>query len=178
MEKHEALTLFKGKETTMGDFDLSGYKPEAPSDSNFDSFKYEGPVRINKAIVLINDKVDSEFYPSGCTQIEIEAQVINGEHSGRKLWKRFNLDSQKAEGKKPKTPTQKLADQLFAVELEFNNLETLAEACVQLADKVILVKAWGAKFGNRDQQMWNMKGVAPDNWEEEEEVEVGQKTAF
>jgi len=173
IKKQFITNLFNGKEVTMGDFDLAGYKPEAPTDGGFDTFKYDGPVKINKAIVSVNDSVDSEFYPSGCNQIEIEAEVLNGEYAGRKLWKRFNLDSTKAEGKKPKTPVQKLADQLFAVGLEFNGIEQLREATEKLVTMVITVKAWGAKFGERNQQMWNMKGVAPEKWDEE--VTEGKK---
>jgi len=79
--------------------------------------------------------------------------IIQGDFAGRKLWKRFNLDSTKAEGKTPKTPIQKLADQLFTVGLEFSNIETLNQACDKLVEMTIVVKAWGAKFGDRNQQM-------------------------
>src|SRR3990167_1681023 len=152
---------------------LEGYKPQDPADSGFEPFRYEGPVKINKAIIGVNNNVDSEFYPIGCNQIEIEAEVVKGENEGRKLWKRFNLDSNKAEGKKsPKTPIQKLADQFFAVGLEFKDMDSLKDACAKFADMVIFIKAWPGKFGGETKQIWNIKGIAPKGWEQEKAPKV------
>ncbi len=139
--------------------DLTGYKPEAPESSGgFEPFKYEGPVKINKAVISINDKVDSEYYPRGCNQIDIEVEVIQGDLTGRRLWKRFNLDSEKMDGK-GKTPVKKLADQLFAVGVEFSDMDSLAAACASLIDMNIVIKAWVSKFSGKTNQAWNMKGV-------------------
>lgn len=139
--------------------DLTGYKPEAPeTNSGFEPFKYEGPVRVNKAVISVNDKIDSEYYAIGCNQIDIEVEVLQGEFTGRRLWKRFNLDSEKADGK-GKTPAMKLADQLFTVGLAFTNMDSLTVACNTLVDQTILIKAWVAKFNDKTMQAWNIKGV-------------------
>jgi len=43
IKKQFILNLFNGKEVTMGDFDLAGYKPEAPAEGGgFEPFKYNG----------------------------------------------------------------------------------------------------------------------------------------
>lgn len=154
----------------MGWDSMKGYKPESPKEggSGFEAFKYEGPVVINKAIVSVNETVDSEFYPKGCNQIEIEAEVQDGEFARRKLWKRFNLDDAKMD-KKGKTSVMKLADQLWAVGLEFSDLDSLKAACEKLASMTINIKAWPVDFkegGRSPVQMWNIKSVATEKWTE------------
>ena len=138
---------------------LSGYKPEAPSDGGFEPFKYEGRAVIEKSVISVNEKVDSEFYPRGCNQIDITAIVSEGENAGRKLFKRFNLDDTK-EDKKGKTSLKKLADQLWTVGLTFNSLESLKAVNEKFAGMEVEVKAWPADFkdGRDKQQMWNVKG--------------------
>ena len=140
---------------------MQSYQPEKPSDGGFEPFKYEGNAVIEKSMISVNEKVDTEFYPRGCTQIEIEAIVIDGEYTGRKLFKRFNLDDEK-EDKKGKTSVQKLADQLFAVGLTFKTLDDLKKVNEQFVGMKVDVKAWAADFKDDrgKQQMWNVKGLA------------------
>lgn len=143
--------------------DLTGYVPEAPADGGFEVFKYNGVAVVNKAQLSENTSVDSEYYPMGCQQIDIEAEVSDegSELLGRKLWKRFNLDSEKVD-KKGKTPSMKLADQLFPLGLTFRNVEELEAVCEKLVGMDIEIKAYKADFkdGRGDVQMWNIKGVA------------------
>ena len=141
--------------------DLSGYKPEAPdAGSDFQPFKYEGAVKINSARLSKSEK-DTEYYPLGCSMISIEVEVLLGDFQGRKLWKRFNLDSTTAD-KKGKTPAMKLADQFFAVGLEFNNLIELETACSTLVEMTINIKANSAKINGEARQVWNFKGLATE----------------
>ena len=154
--------------------DLSGYKPESPNDGGFEAFKYSGPVTVEHAIVSENMAVDSEFYPMGCKQIDIEVKVAEGDYAGRKLWKRFNIDSE-TEDKKGKTPVKKLADQLFAVGLTFANETELEACCEKLVGMDIIVKAYPVDFkdGRDKVQMWNIKGKAG-----EADKKPGQTVAF
>lgn len=139
---------------------LKGYKPEKPGEGDFEPFKYTGTAIIEKSIISTNTKVDNEFYPAGCNQIEIEAIVLDGEYAGRKLWKRFNLDDEKQD-KKGKTSLNKLADQFFAVGLEFNSLDSLKAANEKFVGMNVDVKAYPLDFkdGSPVRQMWNVKGV-------------------
>ena len=94
--------------------------------------------------------------------INITAIVMEGDHVGRKLFKRFNLDSTTRSGKKEQTPVEKLADQFFAVGLTFSNEEGLVIANEKFAGMEVNVKAWAADFkdGRPPMQMWNIKSVA------------------
>jgi hypothetical protein len=145
--------------------DLSGYKPEKPSSGGFEAFKYDGPATIEKAVISNYDGEGNEFYALGDQQIEIEATVVDpdSEFLGRKLWKRFNLDSEK-EDKKGKTAAMKLADQLFAVGLTFKNEEELGQCCEKLVGTDVVIKAWPVDFkdGRDKVQMWNIKGLAAE----------------
>lgn len=162
---NNALRILNGK-LTGGDvmtFDqLKGYKPESPKEGGgFEALKYNGPVEITKSIISTNDDVDSEFYPKGCTMIEIEAVISEGEFEGRKLWKRFNLDDVR-EDKKGKTSLKKLADQLWAVGLSFDSLDTLNAVNEKFVGMRVIVKAWPVDFkdGRAPVQMWNVKSLA------------------
>lgn len=167
----KTIEIFGGKivavddkrgEWKMVNFDqVSAYKPEAPNDGGFEPFKYEGKVIIEKSMISVNERVDTEFYPKGCTQIEIEATVLDSKYAGRKLFKRFNLDDEK-EDKKGKTALKKLADQLWAVGLTFKNMEELEKANNEFVGMQVEVKAWAADFKDDrpKQQMWNIKGIA------------------
>ena len=156
----------------MTAFDLSGYTAEAPKDGGFETFKYDGPCQVNHARVVQSTEA-SEFYktPVGTDLWECELEVLQGEFAKRKLWKRFNLGSEVAStGKVPKTPVQKLADQLFTLDLEFKNVEELNVCNSKLVDMTVMVKAYGTKLPGREEksQLFNFKGVAPDKWDEEE----------
>lgn len=154
----------------MGFDQLSGYKPEVPRDGS-EPIKYEGPVIIEKSIVEENTK-DSDFYPMGCNMIRIEATILDGDDSGRKLFKKFNLDSNDQD-KKGKTPLQKLADQLWAVGLSFGSLEELKKVNENFVGMTVNVKAYPAKFPDgKEIQMWNIKGLASKT------QGSGQKVAF
>ena len=144
-------------------FNLSGYKPEAPAESNFEPFKYEGPVSFGYARVEKTEK-PSEFYgtPAGSDVFSIEMVVLNGDFAKRKIWKTWNLDTT-VEDKKGKTPAQKLADQLFTCGLEFSDLEGLRTCAVELVSKNVNIKAYPIKFKDKKDeavQMWNLKGFA------------------
>lgn len=164
------VNLFKGRiisingvkitgEDIMSFEQLSNYKPEIPKDGGFEPFKYDGPAIIEKSMISVNTKIDSEFYPSGCNQIEIAAIIMDGDMTGRKLFKRFNLDDE-TEDKSGKTSLKKLADQFWAVGLTFKNLEELKEINEKFVGMTVHVKAWPADFkdGSGPRQMWNIKG--------------------
>lgn len=143
----------------MGFEQLQGYKPEVPKEGN-EPFAYEGPVVIEKSVIGVNTRESTDFYPAGCNMISIEAIVMSGENSGRKLFKKFNLDSVE-EDKKGKTPLRKLADQFWAAGLSFNNSDELSAANEKLIGMALHVKAWEAKFSDgKTNQMWNIKGLA------------------
>lgn len=139
---------------------LKGYKPEKPSDGGFEPFKYSGPAIIEKSVISINENIDSEFYPKGCNVIDITATIMDGEYAGRKLFKRFNLDSE-VEDKKGKTPLLKLADQLFAVGITFGSLDELKTKNENFVGMNINVKAYPIDFkdGTDPRQAWNIKGI-------------------
>lgn len=160
------LTEKESEELNMS-FNLGNYKAEAPKDSAFEPFKYEGPVSVNSAKVVQSEQA-SEFYGTGvgANIFELELQVLQGENEGRRIWRRWNLDTTVAD-KKGKLPVQKLADQLFTLGIEFTDLETLQTACDKLVTIKPIIKAWKAKIGKDDTQQWNFKGVATDNWEEQ-----------
>ena len=153
-------------------FNLLGYNPESPSDGGFEPIKYNGTATVEKSMISTNTKRDTEFYPKGCTMIEIEAVCMQDnafktkegavmQTIGRTLRKRFNLDSDKADGK-GKTSVMKLADQFFPLNLEFKDMDSLKEANEKFVGMDIVVKAWPADFndGRGPQQMWNIKGIA------------------
>lgn len=156
---------------------LSGYTPEIPKDGgDFEPFKYEGPVRVNKAVIsTVSDPKDAtEYYPLGCQKIDIEVEVIgDSEYAKRKLWKRCNLDSETTD-KKGKTPTMKLADQLFSAGFEFHDEDSLLAVCEQLVDSELLIKAWSSKIGDRTLQLWNIKGLSTG----EEQSQLSSKVSF
>jgi len=147
----------------MSEPQLSGYSPEAPSSGGFEPFKFNGVVTITKSVISKND----------------EAEVAEGEFKTRKLWKRFNLDDEK-EDKNGKTPSMKLADQLFAAKVSFFNedpavrLAQLIEVNEQFVGMALVIKAWVIKWKKKsptdedrdDTQAWNIKDVAPDGWED------------
>jgi hypothetical protein len=171
---YKVLTIFKGrivkvnsqwvtkkKENHMKP--LEGYQPEAPdAGGDFQAFKYKGKVAIEKSVISDYDGKSSDYYSTGQKVINITAIVLEGDFVGRKLFKRFNLDSEKRSGKKEQTPVEKLADQFFAVGLTFTTLEELEVANEQFAGMEIVVSAWAADFkdGRPPMQMWNMKEVA------------------
>jgi len=149
-------------------FNLSGYQAEEPKEgTDFEAFKYNGIASVESSIISQNTERDTEFYPMGCNMIEIavicmEEKPFKGEQTlGRKLWKRFNLDAVE-EDKRGKTSVMKLADQLFPLGLEFNNIEELRAVNEKLIGMDIIVKAWPVDFkdGRGAQQMWNIKGKA------------------
>lgn len=162
---------FNAQEVKMS-FDLSGYTPEKPSGGDFEPFNYDGPVKVNYARIVSSDEA-SDFHktPAGANLFEMELEVTQGEYSKRKFWKRFNLDSQITSGKKnPKTPVQKLADQLFQAGIEFKDLDDLRIACEKLVTIRLIVKARKAKINNDVVQVCNISGVAPADWAEEKET--------
>ena len=145
---------------------LSGYKPQKPAEGGgFEPFKYEGRVKVNYARVEEQEKT-TEFSTAGDKILKMELECLDAPNAKRKLWKNYNLDNEKAD-KKGKTPIMKLADQLFALDLEFNDKESLENVLVAFASMTVLVKAWPAKFADKTIQMFNLKGVSPEAWEED-----------
>jgi len=148
-------------------FNIEGYKPESPTEGGFEAFKYNGVATLEKAVISTNETRDSEFYPRGCTMIELEATCMEdkpfkGQQTlGRKLWKRFNLDDDKQD-KNGKTPVMKLADQLFPLGVEFNDLDELKKMIEGIVGKDIVVKCWPMDFkdGRDPFQGWNIKGIS------------------
>jgi len=155
------IKLFNAREENM-DFNLKDYSPEAPKEG-VEAFKFQGLVNIEKSLIYINEdaSLNQQFYPVGCNMINIEAIIMEGEHIGKKLFKRFNLDSDESSAN-GKTPVMKLADQLFAVGLEFKNLESLKVINEKFVGMDVNVKAWPIDFkdGRDKVQMWNIKGKA------------------
>ncbi len=169
---YKCLTIFKGRIVKVNNtwvikkeskMELSGYQPEAPVEgTEFAAFKYKGNVAIEKSVISEYDGKTSDFYNAGDKVINITAIVLEGEYVGRKLFKRFNLDSEKRSGKKEKTPAEKLADQFFAIGLTFSSMEELEAANEKFAGMEVEVNAWAADFkdGRPPMQLWNIKGEA------------------
>ena len=158
-------------------FNLEGYKPEAPADSEFKQFKYEGPAKVEFARLEKSTQA-SEYYqtPEGSNLFAVKVttlQIPAGENMVRSIWKTWNLDTTvMSQAKVPKLPVQKLADQMFACGLEFANLEELQKCGETLVSGHWIIKARpNEKFG----QMFDFKGPAPERWEEEEPA---QQVAF
>jgi len=149
----------------MSDFDLSGYKPEKPSESDFEAFKYTGPCLVNSA--KIEEYTGNFADYKGCTFFNYELVVLEGDNEGRKLWGKFNLDDKK-EDKKGKTKVKKLADIFFTLGLEFKNVDELAKCAEQMTDMVVDVKAWHFKGDKGDAvQQHLIKGKSAEKWDEE-----------
>lgn len=153
-------------------FNLSGYKPESPTDSDFSPFKYEGTVRFNYARISKAEKANDYGTSIGDEIFEVEVEIISGDFAKRKLWKKFNLDSNETSGKAKKTAVQKLADQLFACGLEFNTSVELVACAGKLVDTPVNIKAYPIKIKDKktnkteEIQMWNLKGFATEGQEE------------
>lgn len=150
------VLLINGKEVDMDSFDLSGYTPEVISESNFEPFKYKGPVRVNYAR-FENALKASEFYGTEVASklFSIEIEILEGDHAKRKLWKRFYVASS-VEDKKGKTPAKKLADQLFLLGLEFSNEDQLGECALKLVDMSPSISAYYFKADDgKMAQVWN-----------------------
>lgn len=154
----------------MGNFDLSGYKPESPESSDFGAFKYQGPCLVSSA--RIEEYTGNFDDYKGCEFFNIELVVLEGENEGRKLWGKYNLDAKDSvdkNGKAKKSPVKKLADQLFTLGLEFTDRDGLQKVAEDLVDMTVEVKAWyfkGSKGDNVQQHV--IKGKANQKWDDEE----------
>lgn len=148
-------------------FDLKDYKPEAPEKgTDFEPFKYKGAVRVNYARLAKSEKA-SEYNKTeaGANLFEMEVEVTDGDYAKRKLWKRANLDTQIAD-KKGKLPVQRLADQLFAVGLQFSSIEELGNCCNELVEMTPEISAYYFKGDDgKNVQVWNLKSASADTKE-------------
>ena len=98
------------------------------------------------------DRIFSGVENAGRETLRFELEVLEGPFKGRKLWKKFNLDMEKAD-KKGKTPSMKLADQLHVIGLWFSTHEELAAVNEKFVGMTVNVKAWGIKFKDRDDKV-------------------------
>lgn len=168
----------------MSGFDsLSGYKPEQIDDNDFEVMTGKNiPVKVNYSRI---EEVEAGEDYEGYERLKYELEVIDGKYKGRKLWKSYNLSSDKATGKegKEKTPLQKLADVFFTLGLgEFSTKEQLEALNDKFASQEYLVScrkipAERSRDG-KDVQLHTITAVKPENWEEKEESKSSTKKAF
>ena len=167
----------------MSDFDLSGYKPEAVKDNDFEVMTGKNNVCVVNSSMIEKveagvSKRDGESYEA-YTRLRYELEVVSEKFKKRKVWKSYNLDSVETSGKKQKTPIQKLADMFFTLGLEFSNPEQLAEANEKFAGMSLMVSFSKFKPKDRDEplQLHTIVGIAAEKWDEEKD-EPKQAVAF
>lgn len=151
-------------------FDLSGYKPEAVKDNDFEMMKGKGHIcKVNSSIIEDveageNDRGAYEAY----TRLKYELEVVSEKYKARRVWKSVNLSSDERTGKAEKTPTEKLADTFFALGLEFSDMDGLKAANEKFAEMSLVVSfsKWTPP-GKDELQLHTVTGIAPEQWEEE-----------
>lgn len=151
-------------------FDLSGYKPEAVKDNDFEMMKGKGHIcKVNSSIIedVEAGNRDGEPYEA-YTRLKYELEVISEKYRTRRAWKSINLDSEMRTGKAQKTPTEKLADIFFTVGLEFGDRASLEAANERFAEMNLMVSfsKWTPP-GKDELQLHTVTGIAPEQWEEE-----------
>jgi len=185
LTKQEVLDLFNGKESDMG-FDLGNYKPEKVKDNDFEVMTGKNNIcRVNSSKIEDveggTSERDGKSYEA-YTRLRYELEVISDNFKGRRVWKSYNLDSQDATGKKPKTPIQKLADVFFTLGLEFSSIETLEVANEKFSEMLLNVSfsKFTPKGEKEPRQLHTIVGIAPESWEEKgsDAADVAEKPEF
>lgn len=155
----------------MGFGDLANYKPEKVKEGNFELITGRGIIcKVNSSMVEHVEggtrKDTGEAYEP-YDKLSYELEIVEGEHQGRRVWKSFNLSSDKRfinkkTGKEGKTPVEKLADMFFTLGLEFSDLESLKVANAQFVEKLLKVSFSKFKPENKDEevQTHTITGVA------------------
>lgn len=145
---------------------LDGYKPEAPKEGSAGAFKGEVVCKVNEAILKEYDMPeDSPYYNAeyvGTKSVSIELEVVKGEFEGRRLWKRFLVDSDQADSK-GKTPIQKLADYLISADTKLTGTtdEEIKKALAEFSILTLNVKAYYFEGSDgKEVQMHIIKGLA------------------
>ena len=163
-------------------WDLKGYQREKIKD-DFEMMKGKGHIcQVNSALIedmpAGTSQRDGKEY-EGYKRFGYELEVISETYKGRRVWKRYNLDSDEARGKegKEKTPREKLADIMFTVGLEFNSIDELQEILGAFANMKLSV-SFGSipadrSSSGKDQQFHRIMGIAT-----EEDVSKGNKEPF
>ena len=120
---------------------LQDYTPEKVKDEGFGIIKGTFNCRFN--FFRIED-YDGDIVELQNTKVaRYEIQIIDeGEFLNRRLWKRFYLGSVKPD-KKGKLDSQKMADVLFTLGLEFKTKEELDAVLGIVVENVVSVRAWG-----------------------------------
>ena len=114
---------------------LNDYQPQSVDKGGFDIIKAQNlPCGFNYARVESYSGPNADL--QGTKWFNYELIVVDhAEHSGRRFWKRYNLDDEKQ--------LTKLRDALFTIGMEFKD-EAGLEACAEkLVTTVVLVRAWG-----------------------------------
>ena len=168
---NKTIKVTKGK--VVGMFNLGNYKPEGVKDKDFSLIKGKGfSCKVNSSII---EKVEAGKSEDGSrewgeyTRLKYELEITDDKQKGflnRKVWKSYNLDSDVATGKNPKTPVQKLADVFFTLGLEFSDQDSLSTANEQFVNKLLTVSfnSFKGREGN-DIQLHTVTGEA---WTEAE----------
>jgi len=130
---------------------LNDYEPQKVTDG-FEIIKGSYICQFNYARIEEYSGDKEEF--QGTTWFNYELEIVSGpNYTGRKLWKRYNLDDEKK--------LKQLADMMFTLGFEFKNAEELEKAAEQLVRKTVKVKCWGWKIDKNEDseiQMHLIKG--------------------
>ena len=114
---------------------LKGYEREKNKEGGFGVFKGKVICKINYGRIETNDGSRNEEL-KGVDFFNYELEIINHDSlTGRRIWKRFNLDNEDNQ--------RKLANTFFTLGLEFNNKEELLNAAEKFVEMVVAVSAWG-----------------------------------
>ncbi len=178
--KEEVMDLRTGSQLENADLDLRGYKPEEVKENTNEPFKYKGPVNVLFARVEESEKA-SEFYGTevGSKIFSVCLEVPEGaaENAKRRLYKKWQIESTVADGKKKKTPAMKLADWLWGAGLTFSNIEGLHNVAERMAGESWEAQCWAIKIGQDKIQM--SKLAKPGTFGSQGEAKpAGQKVSF
>lgn len=120
---------------------LKEYTPEKIKDDDFGIIKGTFNCRFN--FFRIEDYKGEIGELQGTKVARYELQIIDeGEFLNRRMWKRFYLGSQKPD-KKGKFDSQKMADVLFTLGLEFRSQEELDKVLELVIEQIVSVRCWG-----------------------------------
>lgn len=171
---HKIIEQFNAKEIKM--FDLKDYKPEKVTMNEFEPIKGKNFIcKVNSSLI---EKVEAGSSEDGSrtwddyTRLRYELEIIddNGKgFKGRRVWKSYNLDSDKRSGKKEQTPVEKLADVFFTLGLEFKDLSSLESANEKFVEMELLVSFSTFKGNDGEEvQMHYINGINESEWEKED----------
>ncbi len=147
--------------------DLSGYAPEAPSETSNDPFSYKGPINVlfsekckGAEIKLAEQASEGEGYATkvGDRLLSIGLQVPEdaSENARRVFFKKWNIDSTAGNAGKDgvvKTPQHKLMGWLKNAELKADTEDNLMATISALNTGKYDIHTWIIEIGGKKIQM-------------------------